>query len=221
MLFFHGIFLPPDCYTDKLATAWFEAISGDYDCVCLKSPRNNLGTVPPVVFEMFPDLREFPDWINSQKTRELRRLQGIKTYVGLEETLQFLQAYLNEQPRFDVLVGHSQGALIASILSLMIESEKDWLPVDKHWSAIVLFNAPGPYEAGTNLRERVARHGPMQIPSVHVFGGPTDYSWVGQQELRKVHHPDGRIVQHDGGHFFPQEQQYYDRILAELKELLA
>mmetsp|Transcript_14050 Transcript_14050/g.35810 ORF Transcript_14050/g.35810 Transcript_14050/m.35810 type:complete len:166 (+) Transcript_14050:571-1068(+) len=100
----------------------------------------------------------------------------------------------------------------------MIEFDNDWLPAEKHWPAVVLFNAPGSYEAETNLRERVARHGPVRMPSVHVWGRPTDHTWEGQQKMRELHHPGGRVVRHEAGHFFPKEQEYYDTILAELKE---
>jgi hypothetical protein len=169
---------------------------------------------------MFPDLTpdDYREWINSRSNNEAGGTS--KTYDGLDDSLAFLNDYLKNQPRFDVIAGHSNGALMTSILSLLVESDPDWLPKDKKWSAIVLFNAPASYETEVSLKELVGKHGPIQMPSIHVFGGETDLCWAGQQMMQEIHHPNGKIVQHEAGHFFPKEQQYYDDILSGLNGMV-
>jgi hypothetical protein len=216
MLFLHGMFMPPECYTgDKLMKPFWSALGDeDWEVTTVTSPRVCRDPAPEVLFQLLPELKgraDLPEWINSQANED-----GSKVYDGLDDSLQFLRNYLASQPQFDAIVGHSNGALMASILSLTMESEKEWLPESKHCKAIVLFNAPGSYANEVQLSKKVQRHGPIQLPSIHVFGGPTDTCWEGQQELQRDLHPNGKVIVHDAGHFFPSETKYYDEIVEAL-----
>lgn len=217
MLFLHGMMLPPIVYTEKLATAWFDTAK-DWEHCLVKSPRKCMDKPHPIIIEIMKDFPEhaddLPEWLNSQKHDD-----GTKTYYGLQESLTFLQTYLKEQPRFDIVAGHSNGALMASILTLMMEADKDWLPADKHWKATVHFNASASYETEVYLGKIVKEHGPIQTPSVHVLGGPTDAAYSGGQELQKKIHPTGTIVEHNAGHFFPNDSTCYEEIVSALKKM--
>lgn len=219
MLFLHGQFFPPDCYQEKLATSWFDtAEKGGWDCVCALSPRVCVDEAPGVVNSLFPALtpQDMREWINSRTNED-----GSKTYNRLQESMSFLQEFLKEQPRFDAITGHSNGALMASILTLLMESDDNFVPSDKKWSGTILFNAPASYETEVTLKKSVDQHGTVQTPSIHVFGGEMDITWEGQQKMKNVHHPTGHVIQHEAGHFFPTEQKYYDDILKALNEMVA
>jgi len=216
LLFLHGMFLPPECYTDKLLKQFFETIADEWDLTCPKSPRVCPVPPPDVIFQMFPELKgkDLPEWINSYDNDD-----GTKVYHGLDDSLAFVRDILLESEPFDAVAGHSNGALLTSILSFKLEADEDWLPKDKHWKKAVLFNAPGSYSNEVNLSEKVRSHGPCKMPSVHVMGGLSDIHWEGQQKLQKELHPDAKVIVHDAGHFFPSDQKFYDEIAAEMRDI--
>lgn len=173
LLFLHGMFIPPEYYQEKIAPKLFRALEHDrWECTLVKSPRPCADPVPPILYDMFPDMKDkkdHPEWLNAQTNDD-----GTKTYQGLEDSLAFLQAYLTSQPRFDVIAGHSNGALMASILAFKMESDASWLSKDKHCRAVLLCNGPASYETETTLSEMIQQHGTpaVQTPSIHVWGGP-------------------------------------------------
>jgi len=157
------------------------------------------------------------EWINSQA-----KADGSKEYLGLSESLAFLQKYLQEQPRFDVIAGHSNGALLASILALYMERD-DWqLPKDKHPVGIACFNGPNSYETEVTLAPLV-KNKTIQMPSLHVFGGPTDHTYEGSQKLARVHHPSAQTMEHSAGHLFPTDKDdaVYPAIAKALQDMLS
>lgn len=177
--------------------------------------------------QLFPELTDHPEWMNS---RDDDSVEGAtKVSDGLQDSLQVLQDYLNENPKFDVIAGHSQGALMASILSLLAESpasatEENSLAFkvsdDKRWKAILCMNAPNSYETERHLRH--VDPGVVIIPSVRVFGGESDTTWEGQQKMQQVHHPrDFHIVHHEAGHFFPSEKENLEEIAQALDKVVA
>lgn len=228
LLFLHGQFIAPRYYEEHIAVDLFKALRDDgWDCSFVKSPRACPDAPPEILYQMFPEMeaeKDHPEWLNAQ-TNEA---DGTKTYLGLDTSLAFLQNYLRTQPHFDVIAGHSNGALMASILSLKMRAEGEaFLPKNKHWSGVLVCNAPASYETETQLAATViARFGPSvtNLPSVHVFGGPTDWTWEGQQQLQRIHHPHGAtIVQHEAGHFFPTGEagkRCNDQIVAALNAIV-
>jgi hypothetical protein len=127
MLFLHDEFLTPACYEDKLAKAFFDtSVDAGWDVVTIQSPRRTPDKIPDLVKTLFQHLDIHPEWINSEQYDD-----GTKAYHGLHESLDFLQSYLQKQPQFHVIAGHSNGALMASIFSLYIEAVPDWLLMAK------------------------------------------------------------------------------------------
>ena len=216
-LFLHGQFLTPQLYQTALAPKLFETLEkSGWECVTIQSPRRCPDPPPDLVKELLPGLStdDYREWINAHKNKD-----GVtKTYHGLQESLNFLQDYLCKEPRFDVIMGHSNGALMASILAHKLETDKSFLPAEKHFHAVALFNAPASYETEVSLTDAAKK--PVQMPSLHIFGGETDLTWQGQQQMKRVHHPTGKVIQHAAGHFFPKEQSYYDDIVKSLNEMV-
>ena len=212
VLFLHGMFASPQCYKEYNAELFDTFKREGWECVFLTSPRVCQDPAPEMLKQMYPNLEQtdMREWINSSKNED-----GTKTYAGLTECLELLQKFLQEQPAFDIIMGHSNGAVIASILALMLESSSDWLPPTKAFRGVVICNGPDAYDTEISLQERVEKHGPIKnVKSLHVWGGETDFTWEGQQRLQKVHHPSGTILQHSKGHLLPtKDQKFYDDML--------
>lgn len=62
------------------------------------------------------------------------------------------------------------------------------------------------------------------MPSIHVWGGETDFTWQGQQALYNIHHHStGKVIQHTHGHFLPESQEpqtTYPKIIQALNEMM-
>lgn len=125
MLFLHGQFLPPECYREKLAFKFIKALEQDnWEFITVTSPRESSDDPPELVMQMFPSLTNFPEWLNAETSPE----DGTKKYHSLQESLDFLQSYLHQQDRVDVICGHSNGALMASILSFYMSQQPEFIP---------------------------------------------------------------------------------------------
>jgi hypothetical protein len=131
MLFLHGMFLPPSIYQDKIATPLLSCLEDHrWECVFLNSPRPNSGPVFEACLQLFPELTEHPEWMNSCKEGALDG--ATKLFDSFQGSLKILQDYLSDNPKFDVIAGHSQGALMApSILSLFTLQcyQGEWLGI--------------------------------------------------------------------------------------------
>ena len=220
LLFLHGMALPPYYYTDKLARDLFQGLTSEFQVEFCYSPRRLTAQIPNLD-KLFPDLQpdEMREWFNSHTNNDH---VGSKRYEGLQESLTFLQDYLNQQPRFDVLAGHSNGALMAAILSFFAKSVPDWLPESKHWSSVVLCNAPASFDTEQTLSSLIqeAQQGPVvPLPSVHVWGGESDHCWEGQQALQTIHFPtNAAIINHRAGHLFPSNAETNQKIVKAISE---
>ena len=119
---------------------------------------------------------------------------------------------------------------MASILSLYMQHDDlHFIPNDKIPSALLLFNAPASYETERTLatlvqeqQQQGSSNNIRNIPSIHIWGGETDFAWNGQQELYKIHHPDGKVIRHEQGHFLPEssQPQVYTEIIQALHEIV-
>ena len=235
MLFLHGQFVTPECYTSKFATKLFEKLesTGDWDVDIPLSPRITKDPTPPIMIEWFPNQKVHPEWINSETHTEEDGSTTTKTYHGLKESLNWLKEYIMNKPyKYDIIAGHSNGAIMTALLAFMMEktmtmntSDTDtppYLPQDKHCNGIIIFNAPNSFETErTLMKEYIARDGPMitSIPSLHVFSSTND-AWVGDGSTKMLtsHFPkpsSGKtvVIDHENGHWFPTDDKHYDQIL--------
>ena len=218
-------------YRDKLLVQFLSTLpENDWEVTFVQSPRVCQGTPPPILTELFPDVTrdEMREWVNSKSLDDNNNNKPAadaaytKEYDGLQDALIFLREYLQDEPRFDVIAGHSNGALMASILAFHMQHQPEWLlPSHKHCKTILCMNAPNSYDTEVCLGPLVAEYGPVtSISSLHVLGGPTDFTYEGSKQLQQVHHPGARVLEHNAGHFFPTEQHYYDDMLKALNEMM-
>jgi hypothetical protein len=211
ILFLHGMFCPPSLYVENNGRKLFETLrkSGFEVVTDLKSPRRHTAQVPSFIFDLFPEFKgredEMPEWYNAFTNDD-----GTKRLEGLEQTLNFLQNYLATQDRFDVIMGHSQGAQLVSILTLLMETKNIAVPEDKQWELIVPMNAPNPFDTvvNCNVANFCRQHGKLQTKSIHVTGGPKDLTYQGSKHMMRVNFSEDNVMEvaHNEGHFLPQDE---------------
>ncbi len=218
LLFLHGIWHPPSLYRDKIMlTLWRKLEENGFTICAPQSPRGHSTPVWPVIKERHPELTTHPEWYNAKDNKD-----GTKTLAGLQETIDFLREYLNKEGTFDVVMGHSQGAQLLSILALITESDPSFSAVQKHWKLLVPMNAPNSFDTVDSLLDVVQKHPKIKTPSIHVFGGPEDVTWEGQQRMKKIHYEVARshIVRHDEGHMPPMAEEVCDDLIEAMLEVL-
>jgi hypothetical protein len=230
LLFLHGMFVTPQLYQEKFSKDFFTALGDSgYECVAPCSPRPNSGPVFDMVKKLLPDEDLYPEWFNSQDiTKES------KVFNGLEDSLRYLIDFMNDEEPFDVVMGHSQGAMMTSILTLLSECQRSdtpsivqaasqWGRIEKPWKAVLCMNAPNSFETERVLQSVLKSAGSPKISSaaLHVFGGPTDTTWEGQQKLRNVHYPESsKVVQHEEGHMIANSNAVIEEIITALNDVV-
>lgn len=151
---------------------------------------------------------DHPEWYNARDGDD-----GTKVLDGLDGTLEFIKEFILKQDEpFDAVMGHSQGAQLAAILTLLLESDKTWLPkYGMPWKLLVLLSPPNPFDTEATLADRVKKHGRIKTPSLHVYGGEKDYTLAGSKAMRLKHFGEDsttvREFSHDEGHFGPDDNE--------------
>jgi len=228
ILFLHGLWLPPAVYEKGLMGCLLQKLKErGFECVFVKSQRQNRRVQDsPLWNDIIRDQNyvhqteenDHPEWYNVIQLED-----GCKRFDGLGNTLFKLRHFLSREAPFDVVVGHSQGAQLATILTLMAESEPYWIDQDKKWKLVVCLNGPNSFETEMGLADRVSKHGKIRTPSLHVFGGPTDLCFEGQQKMKEVHFGDDfltRVVRHDEGHWPPKDPKVCEKVVRAIERLL-
>jgi len=126
------------------------------------------------------------------------RSMNAKRLVGLEESLASLR-----DKQWDVLLGHSQGAMIAGILLATERSGKNTaVDRNKHPRAAILSGAAYPQAADSVLQGAKRRGIASRIASLHVIGAAdTVNPPTSARRLANVF--DAQVLEHPGGHVFP------------------
>ena len=218
LLFLHGIWHPPSLYKEKvMSTLWAKLEENGFTICAPQSSRDHSTPVWPMIKERHPELTTHPEWYNAKDNDD-----GTKTLTGLQETIVFLQNYLNKADTFDVVMGHSQGAQLLSILALLAESDPAFIPAEKRWKLLVPMNGPNAFDTVDTLLDVVRKNPKIKTPSIHVFGGPEDVTWEGQQKMKDVHYRNAssQIVRHDEGHMPPGDEVVCDELIKAILAVL-
>ncbi|MCG8554328.1 MAG: serine hydrolase family protein [Proteobacteria bacterium] len=160
----------------------------------------NPATGPPLgqVGRLWPREPYF-EWWNA-----LEQPDGSVSYRGVEATLVHMRRVLAEQGPFDVLVGYSQGAALAAVLTALAEGAHrsgSGVP-SPTWRLVLLFNS-GPPPRDRKL-ERLFEGAPLRTRSVHVHGGPGDPGYEEQKRMVDLWSADTRqVYEHGQGHVPP------------------
>ena len=169
----------------------------------------NEATGPPLdaVAKRWPKGPYF-EWWNA-----MERPNGTVEYVGLQRSLDSAKRILAESGPYDLLMGFSQGSVLATILTAM--AERGDLGGER-WRGVVLFNSGTPPRDPRVLP--LLQNGLLETPSVHVLGGPKDILYDRQKAGVELWSPRSRIVlEHAEGHVTPTVQSS-PAVIAQLRE---
>lgn len=147
------------------------------------------------------------------------------TYHGIAATVESVHQTIRERGPFDVLIGFSQGAMLATILTALNQQPEalscppfsnytgDLRPLapEYHWKLVLLVGGMLPRD--TNIQRSLLRV-PPSIPSVHLYGAadsmlPLSKSlaeWWGSAGTEVTE------VQHSEGHRFPSKPKDYEAV---------
>jgi hypothetical protein len=159
-------------------------------------------------------------------------------YLGLEDGLAAVAAVLKDEGPFDGVIGFSQGAALAAMVTSLLEKparqesfkkfeSESGIPYPSSFSALEHpplkfaicysgFRAPGP-------RYRGFFEDPEIGTTVLHFLGSVDVVVEEKRSMALVEACNGgkdRVVWHPGGHFLPSQKVYLDRAALFIKECL-
>jgi hypothetical protein len=175
----------------------------------VQSPRPHSGPVWETITKLFPDLEEHPEWCNAQQKDD-----DTKEFLGLQESLSFLEQFPLGAPSIWcnrwTFSGRDDGFYSQSFSRERASQNLHFhSPPEKQWKAILCMNAPNSYDTEIHFANDDKQLSVVEsTPSLHVFGGESDFTSEGQQKMQTTHHPNNfHIIRHDKGHFFPNDDQ--------------
>ncbi|KAJ0407695.1 hypothetical protein ATCC90586_001877 [Pythium insidiosum] len=146
-------------------------------------------------------------------------------YEGVEETLRLVSERLEALHPVDVLVGFSQGAGLATLLTAKWLQERDSAP----WKVCVLVSGfrPRAEEVRHLLENEQGRHVKINVPSIHLIG-EADAIVRQCEDLFETYADASEGVRrlkflHGEGHKFPTPGKHadlYRRVACELKRMV-
>ncbi|RHY38851.1 hypothetical protein DYB34_002877 [Aphanomyces astaci] len=143
-------------------------------------------------------------------------------YPGWGESLAYLQNVVNTQGPFDIVLGFSQGASVATLLTAHYQAKNQKIP----FKAVVLVCGLCPRDGMPQhlLVEPGTTKYDLKIPSIHILGAKDDIFDL-SQDLVEAYSPLGRQVHvHSDGHRFPPpstSRPLYNEIVDKLRSICA
>lgn len=195
ILVLHGLRLSSDIQRELMSDVLQSCSGQNWEWIFVDAPNEATGPVPRITRERWPE-GPYCEWWNATDQPD-----GTVKYVGLERTLDFMREVLTDGAPYDILAGYSQGGTLVTALTALAE-RTDFLPTERRWRAALLFNS-GVAPRDPELVPLLAP-GPLQTPSIHVLGGPSDVLYEGQKAmLEHWSASDRTVLEHAEGHVPP------------------
>ncbi|KAF0695588.1 Aste57867_13628 [Aphanomyces stellatus] len=196
----------------SLQTSGFVQAFGD-DAEFFEVDAPHLANRPPSedILELFGDEEEYFEWWHSQ--------DDSNSYDGHEKSIDYLQRYIANEGPFDAIIGFSQGAMMATVLTAHYLHQEKAVP----YKAVILVSGMWP-EDGMSVVPVNPDSGKQELdfPSFHVLG-EQDFMYE-DSKVQVEHYADSsrHVYTHAGGHRFPElpaHRDIYDSIVQHLKAL--
>lgn len=216
-----------------------EVLGPNVEYIYLNGPFEAEGESDPMIEERYAKSAPFYEWwriqlinggdsdINSAETSAMARAtveEGNEWYMRygqLEETLAFMDEQLHRIGPVDVVVGFSQGSVLATVLSnwyLLHHNTRWWkLAICVCGVRVAAVNCRSLFETPDGKPILVP------IPSVHIIG-KEDPLFLESHRLVKMYDPypvasptERIVMEHDEGHKFPSlkaHKAFYDELLS-------
>jgi len=163
-------------------------------------------------------------------------------YVGIEDGLATVATVLSSEGPFDGVIGFSQGAALAAMVTSLLEG-RDRREAFKHFQSLSSLAIPHPksfaaiehpplkfyisYSGFIAPGERYQAfydHPRIQVPSCHFLGSVDSVVEEARSKLL-VEACGGeeraRVIWHPGGHFMPTSKQYLDILVEFIKRVVS
>ena len=139
----------------------------------------------------------------------------------MPEAVAHVQAHIAECGPYDLLIGFSQGAMLATILTSLLEKPDhvgrppfgamDGVVASEPWKMVVLVGGLEPRDH--RLAELLSGE-TLQTPSVHMRGEKDKLFEPGERLLSRYSDADGQRLDiiHAGGHTFPRGREAYEQL---------
>eukprot|EP01025_Chloroclados_australasicus_P008438 TRINITY_DN1299_c0_g2_i3.p2 TRINITY_DN1299_c0_g2~~TRINITY_DN1299_c0_g2_i3.p2 ORF type:complete len:240 (-),score=18.39 TRINITY_DN1299_c0_g2_i3:1329-2048(-) len=199
ILCLHGLRTSGEILKQQLTLAQWPQKLGDYiyfDCITAPHPAS--GKIPGDV--SFPP--PYFEWFNSIEVADEMH------YLGLEQSLNYLESYMDENGPYDGLLGFSQGAAMISLIAML---QQEGLRFDRYSTFQFCICIAG----GIRPRDRIYKDmfiedGVLKTPSIHIIGE--------KDQLRRFStylaelYSDRCVWYHHRGHVVPalSDQQIQD-----------
>ena len=153
----------------------------------------------------------FYEWWDANETPS-----GEQLYDGMPEAVAHVQAHISECGPYDLLIGFSQGAMLATILTSLLEKPEHvgrppfesmgGTVATEPWKLCVLVGGMEPRDH--RLAELLSGE-PLQTPSVHMRGEKDKLFELGARLMGRYSDEGGRRlgIIHAGGHAFPRGRE--------------
>ncbi|KAI9297480.1 FSH1-domain-containing protein [Neoconidiobolus thromboides FSU 785] len=140
-------------------------------------------------------------------------IRNSNVYDGLDESVDYLLKFINENGPFDGILGFSQGGIMASIISKMIEEDIE--EIKQKYNSINLFKFNIIVSGFLPRDERVLDYYKKNstIPSLFIIGERDDLVLPANSLKLKERYDNATLLTHEGGHFIPTKAIYKAEIL--------
>ncbi|KAG7377444.1 hypothetical protein PHYPSEUDO_011630 [Phytophthora pseudosyringae] len=193
----------------RQTSALRQAFGPKAELVYVDAPWAASAPAPELVRSFYGQSGPFYQWWDA-----LKREDGATyRYEGFEHSLDYLTGQLQALGRVDVVLGFSQGAAVATLLTAHYLSTYGHVP----WTACVLVG--GFYPRNSETQElldaaKTSTDGAIDVPSVHVIGKTDPLAPKSETLFRSFTGTRSVKFEHDEGHKFPSplkyEQMYHD-----------
>ncbi|CEG40239.1 serine hydrolase-like [Plasmopara halstedii] len=182
----------------------------------LDAPWAASGPAPELVRSFYGKTGPFFQWWDA-----LKRKDGVTyRYEGLEHSLDYLTGQVQSLGTVDAVLGFSQGAAIATLLTAHYQTTYNHVP----WKVCILVAGFYPRTVETQELLDAAKRsadGAIDIPSVHVIG-KADPLITQMEKLFRSFSSINRVkFEHDEGHKFPSSLKYKQMYHDIAQEVLA
>ncbi|KAG9406025.1 hypothetical protein AC1031_003947 [Aphanomyces cochlioides] len=172
-----------------------QAFGNSAEFVWFNSPRPASGRPQQPIIDFFGEEGPYYEWWTPFERNRT-------SYPEWRETLPYVQNYVQQNGPFDVVIGFSQGAAMATLLTAHYQAKGQKIP----YKAVILVCGLCPREGmpeELRIEPGVQKFGPLKIPSFHIIGEKDEIFDLGQ-ELIDSYVESSRFVHiHPDDHRFP------------------
>ncbi|KAF0745016.1 hypothetical protein Ae201684_000596 [Aphanomyces euteiches] len=175
----------------------------------LEGPFVATGPTEDAIQEKFGSTAPFYEWFVVQTEHKSNGTERTR-YVGWEHSLTYAMKYVDSHGPFDIVLGFSQGGMIATLLTAHYQASGKPAP----FKAVVLVGVVSDPHEGLPTELGSWQEG-LKMPAMVVLGETDPFFETGKNILRVYEKPSRRFFLHSEGHKFPSYSRYtalYDEV---------